>query len=273
MIRIGMAQIMVIPEDRDKNLESIAHYVEEASGKNCDIVVLPECSDLGWANPYAREQAEPIPGNSSDLLCGLAQKRGIHIACGITEREGDALYNSALLIDDKGEILLKYRKINLLTGIEDMYCVGNRVQVADTKFGKIGISICADNLTDSDVIGHVLGRMGCQLLLSPSSWAVPEEFLKSGKAYGEEWKVPYRILSKTYKMPIVGVSNVGEVPFGVWKGWCCIGNSIATDSKGEIVRILPFGRRAETLEVLELELEKNELQGTALARETAGRRK
>ncbi len=116
-----------------------------------------------------------------------------------------------------------------------------------------------------DVIGHVLGRMGCQLLLSPSSWAVSDEFIKAGKKYGEEWTIPYEMLSKMYKMPIVGVSNVGEVPFGAWKGWHCIGNSIATNSKGEVVKVLPFGVHAEVLEIIELELVKNELQGTALA--------
>lgn len=265
MIRIGMAQITVFPEDPDRNKETIALYVKKASEQNCDFVVLPECSDLGWANPYAKAKAEHIPGNTSEFICDLAKNYNIYIACGITERDGDKLYNTAILVNEAGTILLKHRKINLVTGIEDMYSVGDCVRVVDTKFGKIGISICADNLIESDVIGHTLGRMGCQILLSPSSWAVSQEFLKSEKKYGDEWIVPYKKLSQTYKMPVVGVSNVGEVPFGAWKGWCCIGNSIATNSKGEVVKVLPFGRKAETLDILEVELEKNELQGTALA--------
>lgn len=264
-MRIGMAQIIVFPGDRDRNKREIADYVKKAAEKNCDMIVFPECCDLGWVNPYAGELAETIPGNTSNFLGDLATSYGIYIVCGMTEREKDKLYNTAILVDDAGEILLKHRKINLLTGIEDMYSVGDCVRVADTKFGKIGIAICADNLMDSDVIGHTLGRMGCQLLLSPSSWAVSEEFLKSGKKYGEEWETPYKILSETYTMPVIGVSNVGEIPFGAWEGWCCIGNSIATNSKGEVVRILPFGRQAETLEILDMELEKNELQGTALS--------
>lgn len=265
MVKIGMAQIMIWPEDSSKNKLKIEEYVKKASEKKCDIIVLPECCDFGWANPYASNQAEPIPGNTSDFLCELARNEKIHIVCGITEREGKKIYNAAVLVNDEGDILLKHRKINLLTGIEDLYSVGNSVKVVDTRFGKIGISICADNLIESDVIGHVLGRMGCQLLLSPSSWAVSDEFMKAGKKYGKEWTTPYEMLSKMYKMPIVGVSNVGEVPFGAWKGWHCIGNSIATNSKGEIAKVLPFGVEAEVLEIIELELVKNDLQGTALA--------
>lgn len=268
-MRIAMAQIGVVPENRDKNKNKIEEYIKKAAQEQCDLVVFPECCDLGWANPYARDLADPIPGNTSDFLCRLAKQQQIYVVCGITERCGEKLYNTAVLISDEGKILLKYRKINLLTGIEDMYSVGDRLKVADTKFGKLGVSICADNLEDSAVIGHTLGRMGCQLLLSPSSWAVSQKFLEEGRQYGEEWTVPYKLLSKTYKMPVIGVSNVGEVPFGAWKGWCCIGNSIATDSKGDIVKVLPFGRTAETLCVLEMELEKNELQGTALSRKVS----
>lgn len=273
MIRIGMAQILIFPENINKNTKTIKEYVKKAVEKSCDIVVFPECSDFGWANPHAIEQAEPIPGNISELLCDLARQNKIYIVCGITEREENKLYNTAVLVDDTGEILLKHRKINLLTGIEDMYSVGDCVRVVNTKFGKIGVAICADNLMESDVIGHTLGRMGCQILLSPSSWAVPKSFFETGQKYGEEWIKPYKKLSETYKMPIVGVSNVGEVPYGAWKGWSCIGNSIATNGRGEVVKTLSFGRKAEELGILEFELIKNELMGTDLSRYAAERRK
>ena len=269
MIRIGMAQILVCPEDKERNLKKIEEFIRKASQEGCDLVLLPECSDLGWANPYAGEGAESVPGPLSGHLCSLAKEEKIYVACGMTERDQEKLYNTALLIDDTGRILLKHRKINLLTGIEDVYAVGNSLGVADTKFGKIGLAICADNLEESAVIGHTLGRMGCQLLLSPSSWAVTERFLQEGRVYGDEWKKPYQMLSRTYRMAVVGVSNVGEIPFGVWQDRCCIGNSIAADSEGNIVKILPFGRTAETLGILELELQKNELSGTALAEAVA----
>lgn len=264
-MRIGMAQILVFPESKEKNLDKIAEFVERASKEKCDLVVFPECADLGWANPNAGKHADPIPGDTSNSLCKLAREYGIFIVCGLTERKADQLYNTAILINDGGQILLKHRKINLLSGIEEMYSVGEAVRVVDTKYGKIGVSICADNLIESDVIGHTLGRMGCQLLVSPSSWAVSEEFLEERREYGKEWIVPYKILSQTYQMAVIGVSNVGEVPFGVWRGRACIGNSIAVYNGGKAIKILPFGRKAETLEVVEVELQKNRLQGTALS--------
>ncbi|HIR28463.1 MAG TPA: carbon-nitrogen hydrolase family protein [Candidatus Choladousia intestinigallinarum] len=265
MVKIAMAQIQVWPEDKQRNLRKIEEYIEKAAGEQCDIVVLPECSDLGWANPQAGDEAEPVPGKTSSFLCELSRKYGIYTACGITEREGEKLYNTAVLVNRKGEMILKHRKINILTGIEDMYSVGDSLKTVETEFGKIGLAICADNLAESAVIGHTLGRMGCQLLLSPSSWAVTEDFIQEGRIYGDEWRVPYQMLSKTYGMAVVGVSNVGEIPFGQWQDRCCIGNSMASDPEGRIVKELPFGRKAETLGILEVELKKNGLYGTALS--------
>ena len=53
------------------------------------------------------------------------------------------MYNAALLISDQGKILLHHRKINVLTGVEDVYAIGDRLAVAETPFGRIGIDICA----------------------------------------------------------------------------------------------------------------------------------
>ena len=107
MIRIGMAQILVCPEDKERNLKKIEEFIRKASQEGCDLVLLPECSDLGWANPYAGEGAESVPGPLSGHLGSLAKEEKIYVACGMTERDQEKLYNTALLIDDTGRILLK----------------------------------------------------------------------------------------------------------------------------------------------------------------------
>lgn len=263
-MKIGMGQMLVEAGDLEGNLHRAAAFAEEAQQLGCEILVLPECCDLGWANPDDLALAEPVPGKTSEWFRSLAMRCQLYLAAGLTEKDGDRYYNTAVLYSPQGELLLKHRKINVLTGIEDMYSVGDRLGVVDTPVGRIGMSICADNLEESAVIGRVLGRMGCQLLLSPSSWAVDDAFLAEKKRYGQEWKTPYTALADTYGMSIVGVSNVGEVTKGAWKGWHCIGNSISI-GPGGTGKELPFGVDQETLAIWDICLQTPEKTGTSLA--------
>ena len=101
-----------------------------ASHESCQVVVLPECLDLGWTHPSARQLAKEIPGETSDRLCEAAKSNEIMGVAGLTEREGNRIYNSAVLIDQSGRILLKHRKINELSIAHDFYSIGNVLSVA-----------------------------------------------------------------------------------------------------------------------------------------------
>ena len=63
--RVGMAQVLVEGGRPDANLDRAVGVVAEAAGRGCRLVVLPECLDLGWADPSARDLARPIPGSSA----------------------------------------------------------------------------------------------------------------------------------------------------------------------------------------------------------------
>ena len=264
-VKIGMIQMGVKVHNPMHNLTHAEKLVAQAVALGAEICVLPECMDLGWATPDAIQYAQPIPGNISNRLCEIARVNHVWLVSGLTERANNKVYNAALLISDKGEILLKHRKINILSDVEYMYSVGNRLSVAETPFGIIGISICADNLSPSLCLGHSLARMGAQLLLSPAAWAVTPDRNVFTHPYGEEWHSPYSTLSDLYHIPVVGVSNVGDMPVGVWKGWKAIGNSIAYDSDGKCVAVLPYGVDAETVRVVEVTVQEPRHFGTELA--------
>ncbi len=248
-----------------ENLERAEKLVKEAVSAGAQICVIPECMDLGWGTPRAVELAEPIPGKVSDTLCRIAKENRVYLVSGLTERAEDKVYNTALLISDKGEILGKHRKINVLTGVEDVYSIGDRLSVIETELGKIGIDICADNAVQSLSIGHTLARMGAELILSPCAWAVLPDRDPEKEPYGNEWHVPYSHLTGIYHIPVIGVSNVGQVTEGSWKGWKAIGNSIAYGRDGKLLKVLPYGEDAECVEVLQVELGEADMCGTALA--------
>lgn len=173
----------------------------------------------------------------------------IGIIAGITEREGDHIYNSAVFISNTGELLGKHRKINLVPDVEDMYTSGTSVNVFDTKYGRIGIDICADNHMESIMIGEAMAKMGAKMILAPSSWAVPPERL--GEAYGEEWKMPFHHLSSKFGVDVFSVSNIGPVVDGAWAGWTCIGNSIAITDNGCSTTMLTYGEHAEEVKLID----------------------
>ena len=251
-VKIGMGQILVESGQIRENMARALQMVKEAADSACRIVVLPECLDLGWANPEAETFAEPIPGKHSDRLCKSASDHNIYIAAGLTEKHEDKVYNTAIFISPDGEILAKHRKINLLS-VEYMYLAGQTLSVTDTPFGTIGINICADNLTNSMVLGQAQGKMGAQLLLSPSSWAVDAGHDNRLEPYGRVWEEPYKALASRYGMSVVGVSNVGWILAGSWTGRKCIGCSLAVGPSG-VIRKAPYGTDKQQLEIVEVPL-------------------
>ncbi len=264
-LKVGMIQMKVIFSSPQENLSRAADLVKKAKEQGSQICVLPECLDLGWGNPDALQLAEAIPGKISDRLCLIARENKVYLVAGMTEREGNLLYNTALLISDEGIILNKHRKINILSGVEDIYTVGDRLLVTQTTLGKIAVDICADNADNSLSIGMTLGRMGADILLSPCAWAVHPDYNAAISPYGDEWHRPYKKISTAFSIPVVGVSNVGEVTKGSWAGWKAIGNSIAYDSDGTLIQVLPYGEDQECVSIIDVHLTEKTVSGTALS--------
>ena len=264
-IRVAMGQMLVEGGQVDGNLDRAVGMIQHAASRGCDAIVLPECLDVGWTHPSARRLAEPVPGKTSKRLSQAAYEAGIHVIAGLTERAGIRTYNTGLLIDPGGQILLKHRKINVLDIAQDLYAVGNHLSVAEPSFGKVGVPICADNFSESLALGHALARMGAQVLLSPCAWAVDADYDHAREPYGAIWKEAYTTLARLYDVPVVGVSNVGRITGGPWEGRKCIGCSLAVGAGGEILVEAPYGETAECTTAVELTLAWHEVTGTRFA--------
>lgn len=244
---LGMAQIRVEGAAVEANLQRAREALRQAAALGCRIALLPECLDVGWAHPAARDMAQPVPGPTTEQLAEAARETGLHVVAGITERAGDRLYNAAVLLSPGGEILLKHRKINLLVDVEGLYSPGDRLGVAETPLGTIAVNICADNFPDSLALAHAQARMGAQLLLSPSAWAVDAGHDNNRDPYGALWKGAYTALTRVYDLMVVGVSSVGAVEAGAWAGRKRIGCSLAMGPGGQVLAEGPYGDSAEAV--------------------------
>lgn len=259
-LTLGMGQLLVEGGEPERNLERVERMALQAVDEGCDLLLLPECLDLGWTHPSCFNEAEPIPGPQSDNIAAVAKKNGLFICCGLTEKDGDRIYNTAILTDDQGEILLKYRKINVLDVALPMYAVGDRLGVVDTKFGRIGLNICSDNYDDALDIGFVLGRMGAQLILSPSSWTVDYSLTEIEDPYGGKWLKPYTTLAKAFDLVVVNATSVGTIVGGPYEGRKMVGCSLAVN-KGGVLKQAKYNEFAGELVMVTFDVPTSSVRG------------
>ena len=170
--RLALCQMLVEGGAMDRNLARAERMIAEAAAANADIVLLPETMDLGWTHPSAAREAEGVPdGAPFRRIAAAAARHGVFVCAGLTERDGDRVYNCAVLIDRGGSLLLRHRKLNELDIAHDLYAQGDRLNVAHTELGTIGVMICADGFAKDRVPSRALGYMGADFILSPSAWA------------------------------------------------------------------------------------------------------
>jgi predicted amidohydrolase len=253
-MKVGIGQMHVDGGNPELNLANAVRFIEEASKEACDIVVLPECLDFGWTHSSALSGAQPIPGPYSEVLQNAAKDQGIYVIAGLTERDGEEIFNTAIMISPAGEILAKHRKINILDIARHIYSPGNSCSVTPTELGKIGMNICADNSPATNQLGHSLGFMGADIILSPCSWAVPPDFDNEKTPYGDIWKQSYTEIAQKHHIPVIGVSNTGLVKDGAWQGWWCIGASLVVSKDGQIQKQFAYTREGSELYVIEVEM-------------------
>ena len=246
--KLALVQMYVEPGELQKNLNHAEDLIAEAARGGADIALLPEVLDLGWTHPSAKTLAGTIPGGRSfEALSAAAKKNRIWLCCGIVERDGDVVYNSAVIIDSNGKLVIKHRKLNELDIAHDVYAQGDRLNVCKTPWGTIGLMICADGTAIDHVLARSLCYMGADVILSPSSWAVPPDHDNLRDPYGKTWRDAYIPVSKEFSVWIASASNVGPVTEGPWKNWKCIGCSLIIGPDGKEELMGPYGEHAEKI--------------------------
>ena len=125
-----MGQMLVEGGEPERNLRRAAAMAVRAAEQGCDVVILPECLNYGWTHPSARGAAPQVPGAHSAVLAQAAREAGLWVVAGLVEGDGERLYNTALLLDPAGELVLRHRKINELKLAHDLYALGSTVGCA-----------------------------------------------------------------------------------------------------------------------------------------------
>jgi aliphatic nitrilase len=157
-IKVAAAQIRPVLFSLDGSVQRVLSAMAEAAEQGVELIVFPEtflpyypyfsfvepAVLMGRSHLALYEQAVIVPGPSTEAIAVAARQYGMHVLLGINERDGGSLYNTQLLIDSGGEIILKRRKITptyherMVWGQGD----GSGLKVVDTSLGKIGSLAC-----------------------------------------------------------------------------------------------------------------------------------
>lgn len=249
-VRVAVCQTQCIDSDIEGNLRRIEYALEEAAAQGAQLACFAETVVIGWINPAAHDLAQPIPGPISDRIVELAERFEVMIAIGITEKDEDDLYDSAILIDRDGTILHKHRKVNTLSELMDPpYTSGSvdDIRVVDTRLGRIGMLICADTFEDANVLRLASQRPA--LVVVPYGWAAdPDDWPGHAKSL-EAWVT--NVAERT-QCPVVGTDLVGSISDGPWRGKTYGGQSIVIDRGGTVLGVLRD--RDADVRVFELDL-------------------
>jgi 5-aminopentanamidase len=172
-MRVAVAQIDPKLAEKERNLDACLARLDEAAGQGAELLVLPECAIPGYMYDSAEEAlpyAEEIPGPSTEALEGACRRLGTHAVCGLIERDGDRLHNTAVFVGPQG-LVGSYRKTHLpFLGVDRFVTPGDELSVWDTPLGRIGIEICYD-LRFPEVT-RTLALRGADIVCHPTNFPI-----------------------------------------------------------------------------------------------------
>lgn len=173
----------------ERNLAHAIAMIEAACDSDTPprLVVLPEFVFQGppRATPVSQwieKACATIPGPITERLADVARRRGIYIAGNhfeVDPRWPDRYFNSSFLLDDKGKVILRYRRINtaswtsphdILEDYREAYGEDGIFPVVETELGRLAIFPCGEIVVPE--LSRVLMMRGAEVLLHPDNGAV-----------------------------------------------------------------------------------------------------
>jgi predicted amidohydrolase len=146
--------------------EKLSALLEAAGRAKPDLVALTEFVNV-YNGPEFPEQAQPVPGPTTDLCAEAARKHNMYVVCNLPTREGDILRNSSVFIDRQGAIVGQYHKYQpTIDEMEKGIVPGTDAYGFDLDFGCVGAGICFD--LKFIEVGQLLAAKRCRLCVFSS---------------------------------------------------------------------------------------------------------
>lgn len=244
-LTIGLVQ-QSCDENRDVNLAKSIESIRKASAMGAQLVVLQElhaglyfcqCEDPGYF-----DQAEAIPGPTTDIFSDVAKEFGVVLVTSLFERRAAGLYhNTAVVFDRDGSIAGKYRKMHIPDDpafYEKFYFTPGDTgfSTIDTSVGRLGVLVCWDQWYPE--AARLMALAGAELLIYPTAigWEPNDDDAEKIRQK-EAWITIQRSHAVANGIPVLSVNRTGfePDPAGLGGGIDFWGGSFVAGPQGELL--------------------------------------
>jgi N-carbamoylputrescine amidase len=169
MIKVAAIQIESKHGSIEANHEHATPFIEQAAQAGAQLIVLPELFPSGYIpNQSIWDYAEPRDGSTVTWLRQTSKMLGIYLGAGLLETDGRDFFNIFVLCDPDGNEAGRVSKIEAEAYI---FKRTSGKHVIETKLGRIGVGICADNQMTSFL--KQMAADSIDLMLMPHGWPTP----------------------------------------------------------------------------------------------------
>lgn len=258
-MKIGLIQQHNTADLAD-NKARLAKKIGDLAHEGAELIVLQELHNglyfCQTEDVNVFDQAETIPGPSTEFYGNLAKQHGVVIVTSLFERRSTGLYhNTAVVLEKDGTIAGKYRKMHIPDDpgyYEKFYFTPGDLgfHPIQTSIGKLGVLVCWDQWYPE--AARLMALQGAELLIYPTAIGYdPHDSKEEQERQRMAWQTVQRGHAVANGLPVITVNRVGEedgVPF-----W---GTSFVAGPQGELLYEAPTDQ--EVAFVVEVNMQRSE---------------
>lgn len=158
VVRAAAVQIAPSLDSADGTVAKVCDAIAEAAARGAQLAVFPETFvpyypyfsfirppfEQGPEHLLLYERAVAVPGPVTHAVGAAARRHGVVVVLGVNERDHGSLYNTQLVFDADGELILKRRKITPTYHERMVWGQGDAsgLKVVDSAVGRLGALAC-----------------------------------------------------------------------------------------------------------------------------------
>lgn len=248
-------------KDIRENIDKLKANVRKCAEQGAELVVLQELHNGLYfcqvEDPANFDQAEVIPGPSTDEFGALAKELGVVIVLSLFEKRAAGLYhNTAVVLEKDGSIAGKYRKMHIPDDpayYEKFYFTPGDLgfQPIDTSVGRLGVQVCWDQWYPEGA--RLMALAGAELLIYPTAigWESTDSDDEK-RRQKDAWVLAQRGHAVANGLHVIAVNRTGyeSDPSGVTNGIQFWGNSFVAGPQGELLYEASVDEEVKVIDIL-----------------------
>tara|TARA_B100000029_G_scaffold173533_1_gene170105 strand:- start:18903 stop:19679 length:777 start_codon:yes stop_codon:yes gene_type:complete len=199
-LKISLLHLGPTTGELENNKKLLLKSLELCSQIKSDWVISPELWVCGYSfeRIIGKEWINVQPDQWMNMLCSEVSQRNFNLFLSMPEKDpySNLLHNSVFVINRKGQIIGKYRKIKVLPQSEGWSSPGNEIKSIVVDAEKVGILICADAYRPQ--LADEYHKQEVTILICPSAWG-PGDCAPNGEweLRSQEVGVPLIVCNRT----------------------------------------------------------------------------